>query len=276
MTTRKDQTGRAGPPEPPLSCNRTADLRLAAAVGACPRALPADARTALPRIEIKICGLTSPDAARACVAAGAHAIGMVFHPASPRNLQPAQAQAIAGQLPPTVAKVGVFVDQPAAEVLRIAAQVGLSAVQLHQTPTGQNYEIFIRNNLHVVQVLRSTGPELLAQVRALPPQVGLLVECGCGPLPGGNGTVWNWAEARALREIRPFAIAGGLDLENVAQALAASGASAVDVSSGVEATPGVKDLNKVKAFIAAVRAAAGNRQSCVFNRAAATERRPPV
>ena len=206
-----------------------------------------------PRIEIKICGITTPAAAAACSTAGADAIGMVFHPASPRNLAPGQARMIAAAIPAGVAKVGVFVDQTPDEVLRIAAQIGLDTVQWYGTPSGKTYELFARHRLHVVQVLRSTGNELLARARALPPNVGLLVECGRGPRMGGTGVTWNWADAAMLREIRPFAVAGGLDAANVAQAIAASGASAVDVSTGVEASPGVKDLAKVAAFIAAAR-----------------------
>jgi len=219
-----------------------------------------------PRIEIKICGLTSPTAAIACVAAGANAIGMVFHSASPRNLSLAQARAIAAGLPPGAAKVGVFVDQTADEIVHVAAHVGLDTVQLYGPPSGLSYNLFARQNLHVVQVLRSTGTDLLAQARALPPTVGLLVECGRGTLPGGNGVTWNWADAAILRECRPFAVAGGLDASNVAQAIAASGASAVDVSSGVEASPGAKDLDKVAAFVAAVRASGISGRGPVFHR----------
>lgn len=200
----------------------------------------------------------------ACVAAGADAIGLVFHPASPRHLTLDQAQEITVVLPDDVAKVGVFVEQTVDEILATAAQVGLSAVQLYAAPSLANYETLARHGLHVVQVLRSTGAELMAQARAVPLSVGLLVECGRGILPGGNGIAWNWAEAAVLREIRPFGVAGGLDACNVAQALAASGASAVDVSSGVESAPGVKDLDKVTAFIAAVRAAKATSQGIVF------------
>jgi len=218
-----------------------------------------------PRLEIKVCGLTTPAAAIACIAVGADAIGMVFHPASPRHLLSAQAQELAAGLPLGVAKVGVFVDQSADEIVRIAAQVGLDTVQLHGAPSASDYDVFARHGLHVVQVLRSTGSKLLAEARALPPTVGLLVECGHGTLPGGNGAAWNWGEAAALREIRPFAIAGGLDPANVALALAASGASAVDVSTGVETSPGVKNLGKVTAFVIAVHASGAASRGRVFH-----------
>ena len=99
----------------------------------------------------------------------------------------------------------------------------------------------------------------------------MLVECGRGVLPGGNGTVWQWADAAALSGVRPFAIAGGLSPDNVAAALAVSGASAVDVSSGVECAPGVKDLARVRSFIAAAREARADAAGPVFR----TERGGP-
>ncbi|MFZ4395074.1 MAG: phosphoribosylanthranilate isomerase [Kiritimatiellia bacterium] len=214
--------------------------------------------------EIKICGLTSPAAAMACVAAGADAIGLVFHPASPRHLTLDQARAITAVLPDHVARVGVFVEQTINEILATATQAGLSAVQLYAAPSEENYVTLARHGLHGVQVLRSTGAELLAQARTVPTSFGLLIECGRGILPGGNGITWNWAEAAGLQAIRPFGVAGGLEAANVSQALTASGAFAVDVSSGVESAPGVKDLAKVTSFIAAVRAARITGRGSVF------------
>ncbi len=216
-------------------------------------------------IEIKICGLTTPAAAIACVAMGADSIGMVFHSTSPRNLTPAQAREIATAIPDGVAKVGVFVNQTADEILQIVERAGLNTVQFHGEPIPSLYEILARHNLHVVQKLCGSETRLLTQARLLPPNVGVLVECGRGTLPGGNGTPWNWGEAAVLREIHPFAVAGGLDASNVGQALAISGASAVDISSGVEAAPGIKDLGKVTAFIAAVRASGARGCGCVFH-----------
>jgi phosphoribosylanthranilate isomerase len=221
-----------------------------------------------PRIEIKICGLTTPAMAIACVAAGADSIGMVFHPSSPRNLLPAQAREIAANLPPGVAKVGVFVHQSADEIVRIAAQAGLNCVQFHGDPMPSLYEALTGQGLHVVQKLCGTEKRLLTQARLLPPGVGVIVECGRGALPGGNGTPWNWGEAHVLQDERPFAVAGGLDAANIREALAISGASAVDISSGVEAAPGVKDLGKVTAFIAAVRASGAVSRGQVFHVAA--------
>ena len=229
-----------------------------------------------PRIEIKICGLTSPEMAVACATAGADAIGLVFHPPSPRNLRMDQAKAIAVALPRHVARVGVFVAQTSVEILRIADQVGLQAVQLCGPVDAAACDTFLRHDLHVVQVLRSTGAELLAEARALPLSVGVLVECGTGAQLGGTGKTWNWSDAAVLWGCRPFAIAGGLDAATVGQAIAASGAIAVDVSSGVERAPGVKDLAKVAAFVAAVRDAGAIGTGQVFRGARITnyERRP--
>jgi phosphoribosylanthranilate isomerase len=215
-------------------------------------------------IEIKICGLTSPEAAAACAAAGANAIGMVFHPPSPRNLLPAQARAIAAALPAGVARVGVFVDQPPEEILRIAREVGLDTVQLHTAPAAGTLAFLARHGVYAVQVLRSSGETLLSEARALPPRIGVLVECGSGPLPGGNGATWLWEQAAPLRPFRAFAVAGGLTPDNASEALLRSGASAVDVSSGVESAPGCKDLQKVAALVAAVRAADAGGRGPVF------------
>ncbi len=217
-----------------------------------------------PRIEIKICGLTSPELAVACAAAGADAIGLVFHPVSPRNLRPEQARAIAAALSRNVARVGVFVAQTPGEILRIADLAALDAVQLCGSADAAACDELIRHGLHVVQVLRSTGAELLAEAQALPLSVGVLVECGAGAQLGGIGKAWNWADAAVLRGCRPFAIAGGLDAATVGQAIAASGAPAVDVSSHVERAPGIKDLDKVAAFVAAVRTSGARSNGRVF------------
>jgi phosphoribosylanthranilate isomerase len=219
-------------------------------------------------VEIKICGLTTPEAAVACAAAGADCLGFVFHPPSPRHLTIPLARAIAAALPTPVIRVGVFVHQDAAEILGTADAVGLQTVQLHGACSAAICAELLAHGLHVVQKLSGPAAGWPAASRAIPPAAGLLVECTRGTLPGGNGTPWNWSDAVPLGTLRPFAVAGGLDPANVATALRASGASAVDVSSGVEATPGVKDLQKVATFIAAVRAAAVCGQGPVFRPAA--------
>lgn len=205
-------------------------------------------------IAIKICGLTRPEQAAACAAAGADAIGLVFHPASPRCVDAARARAIVAALPAATAAVGVFVDVEPAVICRVAEAAGLHTVQLHGSERPEWMRTLLDAGLHVVCALRATGPELVQQAAALPAGVDVLVECGVGVLPGGNGAVWDWSLAAVLRGVRPFALAGGLTPASVAAAVAASGATAVDVSSGVECRPGDKDLELVGAFIAAVRA----------------------
>ncbi len=215
-------------------------------------------------IEVKICGLTDPATAALAAEAGAHAIGFVFHPPSPRHLTPLRACEIASALPPDVARVGVFVEQPLEVILRTAETAGLTAVQLHGAYPGVTAAALAAHGLHLIVVLCSSGDALRLQAQALPPTAGVLVECGQGVLPGGNGAIWNWADASVLRRVRPFAIAGGLTPENVGAALTASGASAVDVSSGVESRPGVKDPKRIRALIAAVRQTAAIGDGPIF------------
>ncbi len=203
--------------------------------------------------QIKICGLTDPDEARQCAAAGADAIGLVFHPPSPRHLAIPAARAVVAALPAWVAPVGVFVDQPGGEIAEVACEVGLRTVQLHgrQTP---DCAAIRAAGLRIVRVLR----ELAATVEPGQEFDGYLVEIGRGALPGGNGAAWDWAGAAPLirRLGRPCGLAGGLGCANVLEALQASGAAAVDASSSLERAPGRKDLAAVRRFIDVVRAAA--------------------
>jgi phosphoribosylanthranilate isomerase len=189
-----------------------------------------------------------------CAEAGAGALGAVFFEKSPRNVTPAQARFLFDGLPEAIARVGVFVDTHPEAVIAIARAAALDTVQLHGSESLETIEAIRRAGFHVVKVLQSTGDELVAAARALPPQVGILVECGKGTLPGGNAAIWNWGAAAPLAELRPFAIAGGLHLQNLAVAARASRASGFDVSSGVESAPGLKDEAAVRAFVQAAAA----------------------
>lgn len=206
-----------------------------------------------PRLEIKICGLTRPDEAAAVAAAGADAIGLVFHPASPRHLDPARAREIVDALPRGFPAVGVFADTPADDVARTADRAGVRIVQLHGSENEDALGFLAARGFHVVKTLKGTGPELLRAARALPAACGVLIECGAGPLPGGNGEAWNWADAAVLAPLRPFALAGGLTPDNAPAAAAAARASAVDASSGVEDAPGRKNLEKCAHLVNNVR-----------------------
>lgn len=206
------------------------------------------------RVAVKICGITSPEDARAAAAAGADAIGLVFWPGSARALAAGAARQIAAALPPLVLRVGVFVDAPADEVDRIAAAVGLDLLQLHGVETPEACERHARRALKALRVGDGFAPEdaLRYEGRA----AGLLLDTAAGALPGGSGRSFDWSHAAALRpRVRFLMLAGGLTPGNVGEAIARVRPDAVDVSSGVELSPGRKDAEKMRAFVAAVRAA---------------------
>jgi phosphoribosylanthranilate isomerase len=200
-------------------------------------------------IEIKICGLTCPEEAAACVEAGADAIGVIFYPPSPRYVLPTEAGEISRAVERVgAAIVGVFVDESVESICRIADSANLSAVQLHGEESPEMVAKLIDSGLHVVKVLKTTGAELLADA-ARYPSAGILVECGKGVLPGGNGATWDFAGASVLSGVQPFGIAGGLDLSTINHAVAEALPDAVDLSSGVEIAPGSKDLRLVEHVI---------------------------
>ena len=203
---------------------------------------------------VKICGITRRADALFCAEAGAGALGVVFYEKSPRNMTGFQAQDVFKGLPAQIARVGVFVNASVETMLKTARQAGLDTIQMHGEETVEKIEALLREGFHVVQAIKRTGPELLAAARALPPRIGILVECGRGALPGGNGLAWNWSKASPLAPFRPFAIAGGLNPQNLALVARDSRAAGFDASSGVESAPGVKDEAAVRAFL---RAAAG-------------------
>jgi len=200
---------------------------------------------------LKICGITRREDALFCAEAGAGALGVVFYPKSPRNITGFQAQDIFKGLPREIARVGIFVNASVETMLKTARQAGLDTVQMHGEETVEMIAALLREGLHVVQALKRTGPPLLAAARALPPKVGILVECGRGALPGGTGTVWDWGKAAPLAQVRRFAIAGGLNPQNLAQVARESHAAGFDASSGVEISPGIKDHAAVRALVQA-------------------------
>jgi phosphoribosylanthranilate isomerase len=210
-------------------------------------------------VQVKVCGLTRVEEAVACAEAGAAAIGCVFYAGSPRCVSAATARAIRRALPPEVACVGVFVDEPFEGIMALAAQTGFTAVQLHGSEAPEVVERLRREGLFVIKALfadRAPGIETGPQYSAS----AFLVECGRGALPGGNAQEWDWSRAGSFAECHPLILAGGLTPENAAQAVRAALPDAVDVSSGVEAGPGRKDIRKVEQLIAAVATAAANRR----------------
>jgi phosphoribosylanthranilate isomerase len=208
--------------------------------------------------QVKICGLTSPQTAAACAKLGADAIGCVFFPKSPRHLTERQAREICGALPPEVKKVGVFVNQTYADIMRKVDRCGLTAVQLHGREAPELVEKLLHEPIAVIKALFASGTPSLADAQNYRPSA-FLAECGTGVLPGGNALTWDWQLARKVSDTGPVILAGGLSPDNVAQAIAAGRPAAVDVSSGVEKAPGIKDLIKVKLFIANVSACASEK-----------------
>jgi tryptophan synthase beta chain len=198
---------------------------------------------------VKICGITREEDAKAAVALGASAVGFVFWPGSPRAISAERALAIVDRLPPLVASVGVFVDAPTDEVRSMASRVGLSAVQLHGAETP---EAAARAGPRVIKAIRAdAGTE--GALSEWPDSVTLLVDAADTQRHGGTGERADWAAAARMAARRPVILAGGLTPGNVAQAIRAVGPIGVDVSSGVESAPGVKDHAAMRRFFEEVR-----------------------
>ena len=199
---------------------------------------------------VKICGITRPEDAEAAVRAGADALGFNFWPGSKRYVHPEAAQAIIATLPPFVTAVGVFVDQRRAEITAIARQTGIALVQLHGNESPDQCRGYPWPVVKAFRVGDDFLPAALARYRVR----AYLLDA---PAPGfgGSGTRFDWTRARDLSAPGPVILAGGLTPENVAPAVAAVRPYAVDVASGVESTPGVKDPDKLARFVRAVRSA---------------------
>lgn len=193
---------------------------------------------------IKICGVTRPADALAAVDLGARFLGLNFHPPSPRCLEPAAAREIAAAVRgrpggSEVTLVGVFVNRPAAAIERVAAVVGLDLVQLHGDEGPAEVAPF---GGRAIKVFRTGGEGGEPPVpRDYPQAWGFLFDIRHGTLYGGTGRSWPFRSVAALVTDRPFFVAGGIGPGNARRALAESGAWGIDVCSGVEASPGVKD-----------------------------------
>ena len=201
---------------------------------------------------IKICGLTRPDNALACVHAGADFIGLVFFEKSPRNVTIDQAIAITNILPSSVLTCGVFVDESFEFIMERVERCHLTAVQLHGQESPTLVEKLAKENLWVIKALFATKKPNLADASLYTAASFCLVEYGKGTLPGGNAEAWDYRSARLNTPI-PLMLAGGLSCENIEQAIRLANPSAVDVSSGVEKAHGLKDIEKVISFIRKAR-----------------------
>jgi phosphoribosylanthranilate isomerase len=199
---------------------------------------------------VKICGITRIEDAVVASDLGAFALGFVFWPQSPRCIGEEAARAIVDSLPAEVLKVGVFVNQPLDDVRRITAAASLNVVQLHGDET---VEIIRGIDRPVFKSVAVTETFDLDQLDALPDEVTALLDAHDPVTRGGTGRTIDWSVAAAAAARRPVILSGGLTPANVRRAIDAVRPFAVDVSSGVEQAPGVKDPDRLRAFFDAVR-----------------------
>ncbi len=210
-------------------------------------------------IRVKICGITRRQDARAAVRAGAHALGFVFHPSSPRYVTPQKAASIISILPPFIVAVGVFVNLPKPEMEAVVAQSGIHAIQLHGEESPEDCRACGRP---VIKAFRF-GVDLPPPEFAAYPRAALLVDTAAAGKWGGSGVPLDWERLSAHLSSTPGSVrerlilAGGLNPDNVARAVDLVRPFAVDVSSGVETSPGKKSEKLIEEFIHAVRNSTG-------------------
>lgn len=205
---------------------------------------------------VKICGIASVADAGVAVDAGADLIGLIFYPPSPRYVTPEQAGAIVAALPAELPAVGVFVNESFETITQVARQSGVSRVQLHGN---ESPELCRRLPWRCIKAFRFTEqvqPELMAHY----PVDAFLIEGFHGELYGGGGVKADWHRVASLHGYGRIFLAGGLTPDNVREAIDVVQPYAVDVCSGVEATPGIKDAAKVRAFVERAKSAADARK----------------
>jgi phosphoribosylanthranilate isomerase len=213
---------------------------------------------------VKICGITNLEDASAAVEAGADALGFVFYEKSPRYVDPDNARRIAAELPSRIERVGVFVNQFEDSICAVADEVGLNGVQLHgdhEDPHVADLVVERRPELKVLAGISMHHPKPEGWAMMWRPDVvtAFLVDSGTTSKPGGTGQAFDWRARQKsidlIANLGRVVIAGGLTVTNVAEAMRILKPWGVDVSSGVEARPGKKDPETVRAFVAAVREA---------------------
>jgi phosphoribosylanthranilate isomerase len=199
-------------------------------------------------IRVKICGVTTPEDARLAADLGASAIGMVMWPHSPRHVEVDRARAIVEALPPFVSAVGVFVDQGDAQ--RLAEAIGLHILQFHGDEPAIVYRDCARP---VIKAIAVRDRSALDAAAAVPARATVLLDAHDPEKRGGTGTRIDWATAAEVAARRPVILSGGLNAQNVIEAIEAVRPIAIDVSSGVESAPGRKDPAKLRALFEVIR-----------------------
>jgi phosphoribosylanthranilate isomerase len=210
------------------------------------------------KAKVKICGLTDPAHAEDAADLGASFVGAVFYEKSPRAVSFQRAAEIFEFIPAKVAKVGLFVDPTDALLNDAMNQLRLDYIQLHGQESAERVEaVRLEFGMPVIKALQIAADADLEAAKAYDGVADMLLFDAKPPAgadrPGGNGVAFNWSLLKASRWQSPWFLAGGLTPDIVEQAIAASGAKMVDVSSGVESAPGVKNFDKMAAFIAAAR-----------------------
>lgn len=202
-----------------------------------------------PATRVKICGIRRAEDAQLAAALGAAALGFVFWPPSPRFIDPYRARPIVAALPPLVATVGVFVNQPPDFVLGVAGLLNLSAIQLHGD---EHVDDYLRSAFRLIKAVPVTDAFAPAALAAVPPQVTVLLDAHDPVRRGGTGRPVDWSRAAGAARLRRIILSGGLTPENVTAAVDLVHPYAIDVSSGVESAPGVKDPGRLRALFAAL------------------------
>jgi phosphoribosylanthranilate isomerase len=201
---------------------------------------------------VKICGITRRDDALAAARLGAHAVGLVFCVRSPRNVSIAAAQEVVAALPPFVMAVGLFVDAAAREIEAVLKEVRLDLLQFHGDETAA---FCARFGVPFIKAARvRAGLDLIQYARSYGAARGLLLDAFVDGTHGGTGTAFDWSLIPPDLPL-PIVLSGGLNPANVSDAIRRVSPWAVDVSSGVEASPGIKDPQKIAAFMKEVRSA---------------------
>ena len=211
-------------------------------------------------VAVKICGLSTPESLEAAVRYGAAYVGFVFYPPSPRNITPATAGELSRLAPEEVKKVGVFVNPSDDLLAQVLAEADLDILQLHGKESPERV-LHIRNHFGraVMKAIAVAGTEDIERAKSYETVADMLLFDAKAPkdlenaLPGGNGLVFDWELIRNADWSVPWMLSGGLEADNVSDAIATSGADMVDVSSGVEIRPGEKDIKKIEAFIKATK-----------------------
>jgi phosphoribosylanthranilate isomerase len=200
--------------------------------------------------EIKICGITRLEDALCAAACGADAVGFIFHPASPRYITPERARAIIAKLPEGIATVGVFVNRKREVVEQTAETCGLDLIQLHGDESPEYCRLFPPQ-----RVIKAVSPRTAEELRALDVYEvrAFLVDARDAGRYGGTGKRADWELAVALKKTHPLILAGGLDPGNIEEALAAVAPHAVDINSGCELAPGIKDHDRIRRIVGMIR-----------------------